>query len=88
VNDGIIKAERPVVAKFARAITEAIHYIKADKETTKAKAAKQIGLTISRRFCADAESGQIKDANDAHAQRSASEMERPGNKVGLNDAAF
>jgi ABC-type nitrate/sulfonate/bicarbonate transport system substrate-binding protein len=47
VNDGIIKAERPVVAKFARTITEAIHYIKADKETTKAKAAKQIGLTIS-----------------------------------------
>ena len=25
-----------MVAKFARAITEAIHYIKADKETTKA----------------------------------------------------
>lgn len=30
-----IKARRPVVAKFARAITEAIHYIKTDKEATK-----------------------------------------------------
>jgi NitT/TauT family transport system substrate-binding protein len=30
-----IKAMRPVVAKFARAITEAIHYIKTDKEATK-----------------------------------------------------
>jgi NitT/TauT family transport system substrate-binding protein len=35
-REAIIKAKRPVVAKFARAITEAIHYIKADKETTKA----------------------------------------------------
>jgi NitT/TauT family transport system substrate-binding protein len=35
-RESIIKAKRPVVAKFARAITEAIHYIKADKETTKA----------------------------------------------------
>lgn len=30
-----IKGRRPVVAKFARAITEAIHYIKTDKEATK-----------------------------------------------------
>jgi ABC-type nitrate/sulfonate/bicarbonate transport system substrate-binding protein len=30
-----IKARRPIVAKFARAITEAIHYIKTDKEATK-----------------------------------------------------
>ena len=34
-REAIIKAKRPVVAKFARAITEAIHYIKADKEATK-----------------------------------------------------
>jgi len=36
IREAIIKAKRPVVAKFARAITEAIHYIKADKEATKA----------------------------------------------------
>jgi ABC-type nitrate/sulfonate/bicarbonate transport system substrate-binding protein len=35
-REAIIKTKRPVVAKFARAITEAIHYIKADKEGTKA----------------------------------------------------
>jgi NitT/TauT family transport system substrate-binding protein len=35
-REAIIKAKRPMVAKFARAVTEAIHYIKADKETTKA----------------------------------------------------
>ena len=35
-REAIIKTKRPVVAKFVRAITEAIHYIKADKEGTKA----------------------------------------------------
>ena len=35
-REAIIKTKRPVVAKFARAITEAIYYIKADKEGTKA----------------------------------------------------
>ncbi len=35
-REATIKARRPVITKFARAITEAIHYIKADKETTKA----------------------------------------------------
>ena len=35
-REATIKTKRPMVAKFARAITEAIHYIKADKETTKA----------------------------------------------------
>jgi ABC-type nitrate/sulfonate/bicarbonate transport system substrate-binding protein len=30
-----IRSRRPVVTKFARAITEAIHYIKTDKEATK-----------------------------------------------------
>ena len=34
-REAIIKTKRPMVAKFARAITEAIHYIKADKEATK-----------------------------------------------------
>ena len=41
----IIKTKRAVVAKFARAITEAIHYIKADKETTKAIIGKYTKLT-------------------------------------------
>jgi NitT/TauT family transport system substrate-binding protein len=35
-REAIIKAKRPMVTKFARAVTEAIHYIKADKEGTKA----------------------------------------------------
>jgi NitT/TauT family transport system substrate-binding protein len=35
-RESIIKARRPVVTKFARAVTEAIHFIKADKEATKA----------------------------------------------------
>jgi ABC-type nitrate/sulfonate/bicarbonate transport system substrate-binding protein len=39
-REAIIKAKRPAVAKFARAITEAIHFIKVDKEATKAVIAK------------------------------------------------
>jgi NitT/TauT family transport system substrate-binding protein len=35
-REAIIKTKRPVVAKFARAVTEAILYIKTDKEGTKA----------------------------------------------------
>jgi NitT/TauT family transport system substrate-binding protein len=35
-REAIIKTKRPVVAKFARAVTDAIHYIKSDKEGTKA----------------------------------------------------
>jgi ABC-type nitrate/sulfonate/bicarbonate transport system substrate-binding protein len=35
-REAIIKAKRPMVTKFVRAVTEAIHYIKADKEGTKA----------------------------------------------------
>jgi NitT/TauT family transport system substrate-binding protein len=35
-REAIIKTKRPVVAKFARAVTEAIPYIKSDKEGTKA----------------------------------------------------
>ena len=40
----IIKARRPVVAKFVRAIVEAIHIIKTDKEATKAIIAKYTRL--------------------------------------------
>jgi NitT/TauT family transport system substrate-binding protein len=35
-REAIIKTKRPMVAKFARALTEAIYYIKADKDGTKA----------------------------------------------------
>lgn len=34
-REAIIKARRPIVTRFARAITEAIHFIKSDKEATK-----------------------------------------------------
>jgi NitT/TauT family transport system substrate-binding protein len=35
-REAIIKAKRPMVTKFVHAMTEAIHYIKVDKEGTKA----------------------------------------------------
>ena len=35
-REAIVKAKRPVVAKFARAVIEAIYYIKSEKEATKA----------------------------------------------------
>jgi NitT/TauT family transport system substrate-binding protein len=44
-REAIIKAKRPVVARFARAITEAIHLVKADKEGTKAIIGKYTRLT-------------------------------------------
>jgi len=44
-REAIIKAKRPMVTKFARAITEAIHYIKTDKEGTKAIIGKYTKLT-------------------------------------------
>jgi NitT/TauT family transport system substrate-binding protein len=44
-REAIIKARRPLVAKFARAITEAIHSIKVDKEGTKAIIGKFTKLT-------------------------------------------
>ena len=47
-REAIIKAKRPMVAKFARAITEAIHNIKADKETTKAISASTPNLPTRR----------------------------------------
>lgn len=36
VREATIKARRPLVSRFARAMTEAIHLVKADKEGTKA----------------------------------------------------
>jgi NitT/TauT family transport system substrate-binding protein len=44
-RDSIVKAKRPLVAKFARAITEAIHYVKTDKEGTKAIIGKTLKIT-------------------------------------------
>jgi len=44
-REAIIKSKRPMVAKFARAVTEAIYYIKADKEGTKAIIGKYTKLT-------------------------------------------
>jgi NitT/TauT family transport system substrate-binding protein len=35
-REATIKAKRPMVTKFVRAMTEAIHYINAEKEATKA----------------------------------------------------
>ena len=44
-REAIIKTRRPVITKFVRAITEAIHYIKLDKESTKAVIGKYTKLT-------------------------------------------
>jgi ABC-type nitrate/sulfonate/bicarbonate transport system substrate-binding protein len=44
-REAIIKAKRPLVTRFARAITEAIHWVKADKEGTKAVIGKYTKLT-------------------------------------------
>jgi NitT/TauT family transport system substrate-binding protein len=44
-REAIIKTKRPMVSRFARAITEAIYYIKADKETTKTIIGKFTRLT-------------------------------------------
>jgi len=44
-RESIIKAKRPMVARFARAITEAIHYVKTDKEGTKAILSKNLKIT-------------------------------------------
>jgi NitT/TauT family transport system substrate-binding protein len=44
-REAIIKAKRPMVAKFVRAMTEANHYIKNDKEETKAIIGKYTKLT-------------------------------------------
>ena len=44
-REAIIKSKRPMVGRFARAITESIHYIKSDKEGTKAVIGKYTRLT-------------------------------------------
>jgi NitT/TauT family transport system substrate-binding protein len=44
-REAMIKSHRPVLAKFCRAITEAIHFIKTDKESTKAIIGKYTKLT-------------------------------------------
>jgi hypothetical protein len=44
-REAIIKNKRPMVTKFARAIVEAIHYIKVDKEGTKNIIGKYTKLT-------------------------------------------
>jgi ABC-type nitrate/sulfonate/bicarbonate transport system substrate-binding protein len=44
-REAIIKTRRPVIAAFVRAITEAIHYIKIDKESTKTIIGKYTKLT-------------------------------------------
>ena len=44
----IIKSKRPMVAKFVRGITEAIYFIKNDKEATKAIIGKYTRFTIPK----------------------------------------
>jgi len=44
-RETIIKTRRPMLAKFCRAITEAIYFIKADKESTKVIIGKYTKLT-------------------------------------------
>jgi len=44
-RESTIKAKRPMVAKIARAITEAIHYVKTDKEGTKAILSRNLKIT-------------------------------------------
>lgn len=44
-RESIIKAKRSMVAKFARAITEAIYFLKTDKEGTKAIITKYVKIT-------------------------------------------
>lgn len=44
-REAIIKAKRPVVAKFARAMTEALHFLKTEKEASKAIFSKNLRLT-------------------------------------------
>lgn len=45
VREATIKARRPMVSRFARAMTEALHLVKADKEGTKAIIGKYTRLT-------------------------------------------
>lgn len=45
IREAIIKTKRPMVSRFARAMTEALHLVKADKEGTKAIIGKFTRLT-------------------------------------------
>ncbi|MBI2358204.1 MAG: ABC transporter substrate-binding protein [Deltaproteobacteria bacterium] len=44
-REAVIKAKRPVVAKFARAMTEALHFLKTEKEPSKAIFSKNLRMT-------------------------------------------
>ncbi|HEX9444864.1 MAG TPA: ABC transporter substrate-binding protein [Candidatus Binatia bacterium] len=44
-TESLLKSRRPLAAKFTRAITEAIHYIKTDKEGTKAVITQNLRVT-------------------------------------------
>lgn len=44
-REAVIKSKRPVVAKFARAMTEALHFLKTEKEASKAIFSKNLRLT-------------------------------------------
>ncbi len=44
-RESIIRARRPMIAKIARAITEAIHYLKTNKERTKAIISRNVKIT-------------------------------------------
>jgi NitT/TauT family transport system substrate-binding protein len=46
-RESVIKARRPVVARYARAMVEAIHFIKTNKEATKAILAKRLRMDDS-----------------------------------------
>lgn len=44
-RESIIKAKRPVVLKFSRAMTEALHFLKTEKEASKAIFSKNLRIT-------------------------------------------
>jgi hypothetical protein len=44
-REAIVKAKRPLLLKFARAMMEAIHFNKTNKEETKAIWAKDLGIS-------------------------------------------
>jgi len=44
-RESILKAKRPVLSKFARAMVEAVHSIKTEKEATKAIFSKNLRIT-------------------------------------------
>jgi ABC-type nitrate/sulfonate/bicarbonate transport system substrate-binding protein len=46
-RESVIKARRPVIARYARAMVEAIHFIKTNKEATKAILAKRLRMDDS-----------------------------------------